>query len=503
MQEICFKLNEKNAYLKKRERERFFHFRQFDQSRSRSYSKGELIYFVSTLSAKIERLESENAALKSKLNDKKIEEVNRTSNQPTSKMAEFEKAKGKKEKRKRKKKREKRPGSGNRAKREPDQTNHNPLAVCPTCESILTDQPVIELTTRIVEDIPAPPKTTIITEEVCEKKWCPECKEVVSSTTDSALPKSDVGLNALILIAYFWVVPAMSLPGIQRYLAQFYSMTVSTSGLSKMMIRLADVLLPVYLEILEDVKGGKIIFADETGWSIKGVLHWMWAFANERAAFYWVDRGRGSLVVQKILGDVFSGVLVTDAWCAYYKILCSKQTCMAHLLRKIRKFHEAYPNLKSILKFKKKLQSIIMSGEKLQSLKTKLSPEDFQRKLDLLKARLDQLLLWPNPNPILQEIIKKVARQKEHILTFVEHDGVPTTNNYGEYTIKKGILKRKISGGSMSENGANAYCILASIAQTCHLRKLSFVGFLLKSLIAYIKTGIPMTLSEYESQLDD
>ena len=269
-----------------------------------------------------------------------------------------------------------------------------------------------------------------------------------------------------------------------------------------MMIRLSDILSPIRDEILEDVKGGWVIFADETGWSIKGTLHWLWAFANARSAFYWVDRGRGSPVVEAILGNIFSGVLVTDAWCAYHKITCLKQTCMAHLFRKIRKFYEAYPHLRSLVRFKKKLWRIIQDGVNLQALKSELSAEVFDRRLGLLKARLEELLSWQNPNPILADIIAKVARQKEHILTFVEHAGVPTTNNYGEYVIKKGVLKRKVSGGSMSESGANAFCVLVSIALTCQLRNLSFRDFLKQSLLQYIRTGVPMLLSEYETRMN-
>ena len=91
-----------------------------------------------------------------------------------------------------------------------------------------------------------------------------------------------------------------------------------------------------------------------------------------------------------------------------------------------------------------------------------------------------------------------MTRQVAYILTFVEHDGVPNHNNYGEYIIKKGILKRKVSGGSMSADGAMAYAVLQSIAQTCHLRKLSFLGFLTASLIHYIRRGSPLLLGEYE-----
>ena len=121
MQEISFEFKEKSTNFKISGSGRYFGYEQFDHSRLRSYSKGELIYIVSNLYAKVERLEAEVLALSAQLNGKKIEEVNKTANQPTSKMAEFEKDKAKK-KRKRKKTREKRAGSGNQAKREPDPT---------------------------------------------------------------------------------------------------------------------------------------------------------------------------------------------------------------------------------------------------------------------------------------------------------------------------------------------------------------------------------------------
>jgi hypothetical protein len=83
----------------------------------------------------------------------------------------------------------------------------------------------------------------------------------------------------------------------------------------------------------------------------------------------------------------------------------------------------------------------------------------------------------------------------------IEYEDVPNHNNYGEYIIKKGILKRKVSGGSMSEEGVTAYAVLQSIAQTCHLRGLSFTGFLTASLLQYIRTGKLLLLSEYEFQI--
>ena len=148
------------------------------------------------------------------------------------------------------------------------------------------------------------------------------------------------------------------------------------------------------------------------------------------------------------------------------------------------------------------MRRILADGERLQAARKDLGEVVFMRRLKLLKIRLQNLLDWPKPNSILQEIINKVARQQDYILTFVEHEGAPNHNNYGEYIIKKGILKRKVSGGSMSEEGVTAYAVLQSIAQTCHLRGLSFTGFLTTSLLHYIRTGNVLLLSSYEAQVN-
>jgi len=111
------------------------------------------------------------------------------------------------------------------------------------------------------------------------------------------------------------------------------------------------------------------------------------------------------------------------------------------------------------------------------------------------------MLEWKNPNDTLKEVIKKVRRQKEHMLTSIKHESAPHHNNYGEYIIKKGVVKRKMSGGSISAEGARAYACIQSVAMICQLRGISFHHFLKASLVCYIRRGRPMLLDEYESSL--
>ena len=151
--------------------------------------------------------------------------------------------------------------------------------------------------------------------------------------------------------------------------------------------------------------------------------------------------------------------------------------------------------------FYKRLRRIIADGERLKKKRSEIGEKAFARRLALLERRLKEALDWKNANPVLKEVIEKVARQKEYILTFVSHPGVPTHNNYGEYIIKRGILKRKVSGGSMSPEGALAYAQLQSVAMTCHLRGFSFRHYLFKCLIHFIRSGRALLLSEYEQQI--
>ena len=70
----------------------------------------------------------------------------------------------------------------------------------------------------------------------------------------------------------------------------------------------------------------------------------------------------------------------------------------------------------------------------------------------MILNRLSTLLKWKNPNPILQIVIDKVKRQESYILTFVLYEEAESHNNYAEGIIRKGVVKRKVSGGSMSLN---------------------------------------------------
>ena len=456
------------------------------------------------LKDRILQLEQENTQLKEQLEREKITATNKQVNKPSSKQAEWEKddRQGKdKDKKKRKgRKRKPRKGAGNRPKNQvPNHAETATVDTCDLCGKDLSAQAPLESTNeRIIEDIVAPPEETVVTQVAQQKKYCADCQEVTTAKSDLALPGADMGLNATVLVCYLWVALCLPYTKIKEYLGIFFKFPVSTSGLSRHVIRVAGIMKDVHAEILNSIKHGAVLHADETGWRVRGSNWWLWVFGTPDTAYFTVDKTRGSTVVRRVLGEIFFGVLVVDGWNAYLYLLSEQQSCLSHLLRKVRKFRDAFPHLTDIVKFYLKFRRIIRDGERLQRNRDQLGELVFQRRLKRLKQRLSDLVQWPNPGDVLNEIIKKVQRQQPRILTFVEHPDVPFHNNYAEYLIRIGVLKRKISGGSVSAEGAESYAILLSIYVTCKLRGISFPKYLKESLRHYIKTGKSQSLKSYQ-----
>ena len=457
------------------------------------------------LEEKYNELKEENERINAILKKEKIKSINKDANKPSSKKPEWDKkgvgndGKGRKKGKGRGKKPRK--GAGNRPKDvKPDRTEKATVDHCSLCSKDLTGQEPLESSNeRIIEDIPDIVERPEVIKVEQEKKYCNDCKEVITAKSELALPKADIGLNSTILICYLWVAVCLPFTKIKDYLKTFFGKDISTSGLSRHVIWVSKIMKDVYDEVLGDINNAVTLHADETGWRVRGKNWWLWVFGSQDSAYFTVDKSRGSSVVRRVLGEIFLGLLVVDGWNAYLQLICEQQSCMAHLLRKIRKFRDAFPRLSTIVKFYVKLRRILRDGERLQTDREKLGEKVFQRRLKRLEKRLEDLLNWPNPNDILQEIIKKVKRQQPRMLTFVEHPGAPCHNNYGEFLIRIGVLKRKISGGSVSAEGANAYAILLTIHVTCKLRGISFPKYMKEALRHYIRTGKPMSLNTYST----
>jgi hypothetical protein len=74
---------------------------------------------------------------------------------------------------------------------------------------------------------------------------------------------------------------------------------------------------------------------------------------------------------------------------------------------------------------------------------------------------------------------ERLLRNRERLFTFLQHDGVSWNNNLAENAIKRISDYREDVGRSVKEAGLTEHLVLLSIYQTCRVRDISFLKFLL------------------------
>lgn len=75
-------------------------------------------------------------------------------------------------------------------------------------------------------------------------------------------------------------------------------------------------------------------------------------------------------------------------------------------------------------------------------------------------------------------MLRRLFRNKTGLLRVLERPEIPLPTNACENDIRAFVTKRKISGGTVSENGRDSRDIMLGLAKTCRKLKLSFYEFI-------------------------
>jgi hypothetical protein len=252
----------------------------------------------------------------------------------------------------------------------------------------------------------------------------------------------------------------------------------------------ATILTPWYESILEELNGGAVLNADETGWRVHGKTWWLWCLAAKDATFYLIDPKRGSGVLKKIFRKEYNGVLVTDFWNAYNSVqTLAKQKCLPHLLRDLSRTSHYHNPGGDWPEFKRKLRRLILDGLRLKKKKPELGQEVYVRKKGKIQGRLEELIEGNWNQRHAKRLLKRLKRHRNELLTFLDYEEVPPDNNLGERAIRPAVLIRKNIYGNGSEKGSATQAIFMSVLRTLKQRGYNPLNTLVDALKAYVKTG--------------
>jgi transposase len=123
------------------------------------------------------------------------------------------------------------------------------------------------------------------------------------------------------------------------------------------------------------------------------------------------------------------------------------------------------------------LQTALRQAEQ----KAQCDPQSFSALRQALERKALLLLEAPRSEPCEEAVRSRLNKQRDHLFTFLDHDGVDATNNLAERQLRPAVIARKISCGNKTPKGARTWQILASLAATCAQRATSFIAELARA----------------------
>lgn len=364
---------------------------------------------------------------------------------------------------------------------------------CPCCNACLLE---LEDHQRVVEDII--PAKVLVKRYHTRSGWCPCCRKRVESRAmeqppAANIPHGQLGLNALATAMMLRIAHRLPFRQIAAVFANLPELSVSPGAIARQVQRVAGWFDQDYEKLMLQLRCAPIVHADETGWRVDGKNGQLWTVTNPTHTLYHVDKSRGGKVIQELLGKAFGGTLVSDFYSAYLKMDCKKQKCLAHLLRELKESAEKSETFAQG-NFFVDCTCLLKRMLRLKARWEKLEDQEYDRRGHRLEATLRQLAGGTYEEPNERRIAKRLRKYQSELTAFLWDKDLDATNNAAERALRPAVVARKISGGSRSANGANAWATLASLIRTASQQNRNLMDTIRSMLIAAWSSQRPPTL---------
>lgn len=286
-------------------------------------------------------------------------------------------------------------------------------------------------------------------------------------------------------VHYGMGVPVRKMPAILR---EFTGVEVTQSALTQDALKKsAGVIGNAYQELRAGVAQAPVTYTDDTGWSIHGQSAHLMAFDTDQATVFQIRNQHRNEEVRELIPADYAGVMVTDRGKSYDADELSnvdQQKCLDHLKRNIDGVLESKKG--PARSFGMSLKKILRDSRKLWRNQRAGKAKNFQARAKKLDEELTDHLrprfLKDEDN---QRRLDGIGEQHDRgsVLRFLSNPAIEPTNNRSERAVRPAVIARKLSRGSKSIGGAEAFAAFTSVIQTAVKRGASSIFSALNDLI--------------------
>jgi len=265
------------------------------------------------------------------------------------------------------------------------------------------------------------------------------------------------------LIAYLQTVARMPIRQVRSLLMAQFGLRLSVGEIVSILQTVARCGRPEYELLRDEVRHSPYVHADETGWREDGKNGYLWSFSAPKVRYFVYDKSRSHNVCERVLGEEFRNILISDFYGGYNFYLGLHQRCWVHFLRALHEIKEKHPDDSRLANWIDRIRKLYDEARAFSGANPKervAARRQLQRALERL-AR--PYLKSSAPQRVLAE---RIERFLPEMFTFVEHPGVPSENNAAERAIRPCVIARKVSGGTRSANGSSTKTVLLSLFGT-------------------------------------
>ena len=227
---------------------------------------------------------------------------------------------------------------------------------------------------------------------------------------------------------------------------------------------------PLEEQMIEEVQHSGLLHADETSWKERREALWFWVFSTVTITLFVIGK-RSQQVIERVLGEVFPGWLMTDGYKVYRKYLkCLR--CWAHLERKAKGLEESLDG--EARKFGKQVLAIFSILKRAVYQAREGPPEiidlrqTYEMYLEILMISCQQHS--DSAHEKMRALAREFLNDWEAIWAVLSNPHLPMTNNEAEQLWRHWVIYRRISRGTRTSQGSRVVALLASVIETCRKR---------------------------------
>ena len=311
-------------------------------------------------------------------------------------------------------------------------------SLCGRCDHDLMSEDPRPHRHQVIE---IPPISPVVTEYQVHCLTCEVCGANTYGAWPHGVPTGRIGPRAQAIVSLCTGAYRLSKRTTQHLLHDLFGLSVSVGTISHLEASTTKMLaLPVKQAraYVQEQAGAHL---DETGWRQGGERAWLWVAATTWVTVFLVRLSRGGQVAQELLGERFSGILVTDRWSAYnwYPVRW-RQLCWAHLLRDF----EAMIGRGGVSKelgegLKCQAQQMFHGWHRVRD--GSLARSSFRSYMTPVRREVERLLEAGSCGEEHKTagMCRDILKRRQALWTFVHLEGVEPTNNHGERAIRSGV----------------------------------------------------------------